>query len=128
MVHITYRHGENITKEKRVILKEYHFYISDDRWHDLDFVQHNFQLFYKHLKDNNIQMEQHWIWSYGCAGKFKKICVLQWLCILQKRHKVLQIQNYFEPRHEKGEHDGAATCIKTALCRKEMKLATIFLI
>ena len=35
MVHITYRHGEDSTKEKRVILKEYHFCISDDKCHDL---------------------------------------------------------------------------------------------
>ena len=41
MVHITYRHGEDSTEEKRVILKEYHFYISDDMCHDLDFVQHS---------------------------------------------------------------------------------------
>ena len=51
MVHI---HGADSTEENRVILKEYHFYISDDRCHELDFVQHNFQLFYKHLEDNNI--------------------------------------------------------------------------
>ena len=54
MVHITYRHGADSTEENRVLLKEYHFYISDDRCHDLDFVQHGFQLFYKHLEDNNI--------------------------------------------------------------------------
>ena len=54
MVHITYRHGADSTEEKRVILKEYHFYISDDKCHDLAFVQHNFQLFYNHLKDNSI--------------------------------------------------------------------------
>ena len=43
MVHITYRHGENSNEEKGAILKEYHFYLSDDKCHDLDFVQHNFQ-------------------------------------------------------------------------------------
>ena len=56
MVHITYRDGAYSTEEKRAILKEYHFYISDDMCHDLAFVQHNFQLFYNHLEDNNIQM------------------------------------------------------------------------
>ena len=54
MVHITYKHGEDSTEEKRVILNKYHFYISDDRCHDLDFVQNNFQFFYNHLEDNNI--------------------------------------------------------------------------
>ena len=112
MIHITYKHGADSTEEKRVILKEYHFYISDDRCHDLDFVQHNFQLFYKHLEDNNIHMEQHCIW----------------LCILDKRHKVPHIWNYFETGHGKGEHDAVGACIKTTLHRKEMKFTNILLI
>ena len=82
----------------------------------------------KHLEDNNIQMEQHWIWSDGCAGKFKNFHVFQWLCILHKRHKVPHIWNYFETRHGKGEHDGASACINIALRRKEMKLTAISLI
>ena len=35
MVHITYRHGKDRNEEKRVILKGSHFYISDDRTHDI---------------------------------------------------------------------------------------------
>ena len=35
MVHITYRHGQDRNEEKRVILKGSHFYISDDRTHDI---------------------------------------------------------------------------------------------
>ena len=62
-------------KDKRVILKEYHFYISDDKCHDLDFVQHIFQLFYNHLKDSIIQMEQQWIWFDGYVGKLKNACL-----------------------------------------------------
>ena len=38
MVHISYRHGADNTEENRVILKEYHLYISDDRCHNLDLV------------------------------------------------------------------------------------------
>ena len=53
MVHITYIHGEDIEYNK-VILKEYHFYISDDRYYDLDYVQRNFELFHNHLNTNNI--------------------------------------------------------------------------
>ena len=40
MVHITYRHGPNGSEEQREILKEYHFYISDDRCHDFHYVCH----------------------------------------------------------------------------------------
>ena len=35
MVHITYRHGQDSSEEKCVILKESHFYISDDRTHEI---------------------------------------------------------------------------------------------
>ena len=40
MEHITYRHGPDSKEEKHVILKECHFYISDDRTHDIHYVQH----------------------------------------------------------------------------------------
>jgi hypothetical protein len=52
--HITYRHGLDSNEQNRVILKEYHFYIIDDQWCDLAYSQHCFQLFYNHLKDNNL--------------------------------------------------------------------------
>ena len=40
MVHIMYQHGSDSNEEKRVILKESHFYISDDRTHDIHYMQH----------------------------------------------------------------------------------------
>ena len=39
MVHITYMHRPNSNEQNIVILKEVHFYISDDRSHDLSYVQ-----------------------------------------------------------------------------------------
>ena len=38
MVHITYRHGPNRNEEKCVIVKEIHFYISDDPTHDIHYM------------------------------------------------------------------------------------------
>ena len=49
MVHITYQHGLDSNEENRVILKEIHFFISDDRTHDIHYVQHCFKLFYDHV-------------------------------------------------------------------------------
>ena len=49
MVHATYQHGPDINEEKHVILKESHFYISDDRTHDIHYVQYCFKLFYDHV-------------------------------------------------------------------------------
>jgi hypothetical protein len=39
MVHIKYMHGSDSNKEDKVILNEYHCYISDDRCHDLAYVK-----------------------------------------------------------------------------------------
>jgi hypothetical protein len=35
----------------RHVIKEYHFYISDDRTHDTHYVQHYFHKFYDSLKE-----------------------------------------------------------------------------
>jgi hypothetical protein len=118
MVHITYRHGPGSKKHNIVILKEYHFYIRDDRCHDLVYIQNYFQLFYNNLKEKNIHMDQHWIWSYSCAGQLKNDHVFQWLCTLHKQIKVPHIWNHFESGQEKQENDGAGTCIKIVLRRR----------
>ena len=118
MVHITYKHGLDNDEENPVILKEYHFYISDDWCHDLAYAQHCFKFFYNHLKEKNIQMDQHWIWLYCCTGQLKNARVFQWLCMLDKQMKVQHICNYFESGNGKWEHDGEGTCIKIALHKK----------
>ena len=61
MVHITYRHGLDSNEEKCVILKESHFYISDDRTHDIHYVQHCFKLFYDHVIAMDIPFYCHFI-------------------------------------------------------------------
>ena len=60
LVHILYRHVEqNIdhiesTSENWHVIKEYNFYISDDRTHDTHFVQHCFGKIYDSLKSRGI--------------------------------------------------------------------------
>jgi hypothetical protein len=68
MIHITYIHGLYSSEDTSVILKDCHFYINEDRHHDLFYAQHCFQLLYNHLKENNIYMDQDWIWLDGCMG------------------------------------------------------------
>ena len=52
MVHVSYRHaqldldGVESTYQTWVIKKEYHFYISDDKEHDIHFVEHCFKIFF----------------------------------------------------------------------------------
>jgi hypothetical protein len=40
MVHITYRHGLDRSEDKRMILKDSNFYISEYKCHDLHFIQY----------------------------------------------------------------------------------------
>ena len=68
----------------------------------------------------DIPFYRNFIWSDGCAGKFKNERVFEWLCLLHIKYKVPHIWNYFETGHGKGEHDGAGSCIKTSLRREEM--------
>ena len=121
MVHITYRHGQDNNEEKRVILKESHFYISDDRTHDIHYMQHCFKLFYDHVIIMDIPFYLQFIWLDGCARQFKNAHVFQWLCFLHIKQRVLHLWNYFEIGHGKGEHNGIGACIKTTLRREEMK-------
>ena len=69
----------------------------------------------------DIPFYHHFIWSDGCARKFKNARVYLWLYSLHIKYKVPHIWNYFEIGHGKGEHDGVGSCIKTALRREEMK-------
>ena len=61
MEHITYQHGLDRNEEKRVIPKESHFYISDDRTHEIYYVQHCFKLFYDHVIAMDIPIYCHLI-------------------------------------------------------------------
>ena len=88
MVHITYRHGLDSNEEKCVILKECHFYISDDQTHDIHYMQHFFKLLYDHVIAMDIPFHRHLIWLDGCARQFKNGCVFQWLCLMHIKYKV----------------------------------------
>ena len=72
---VTYRHAqfevdqiERLDENERIIIKEVHFYISDDRVHDRSYVAHCFAMFSKDLRNRGINVSKHWIWSDGCAG------------------------------------------------------------
>ena len=73
-VHVLYRHaqesidGRDNTPKSRDVIKEYHFYVSDDCEHDTLFVQHCFGLINDSFKRNGVSFTEHWIWLDGCAG------------------------------------------------------------
>ena len=73
-IHVLYKHaqvnvdGVDITLESCNVIKEYHFYISDDCDHDTFFVQYFLGLIYESFRKNHISFIRHWIWSNGCVG------------------------------------------------------------
>jgi hypothetical protein len=73
LVHIIYRQNPNWQLENKepLLLKEIHYYISDDRTHDSLFVQHCFMLNWEFLRKRGILPEHHIVWSDGCSGQFK---------------------------------------------------------
>ena len=56
MVDVFYRHaqldldGVQSIVQARVIKKEYHFYISDDKEYDIHYVEHCFNMLFAYLK------------------------------------------------------------------------------
>lgn len=73
MVHITFRLNpmHMIDPSEPRILKEAHFWVSDDREHDTLFVQHCFQMHWGWLPDRGVAPKEHWVFSDGCASQFK---------------------------------------------------------
>ena len=76
-VHVLYIHahasidGRDNTPQSCEVIKEYHFYVSDDRENNTLFIQHNFGLIFDSFIQRGVSFTKHWIWSYGCAKKFK---------------------------------------------------------
>ena len=126
LVHIMYRHAEldvdgfDSNENNREVIKEYHFYISDDRTHDTCFVQHCFGMLYKELSRRKITFKEHWVWLDGCAGQFKSACSFLWLSCLHRNTDVHHTWRFFEMGHGKGEQNGAGACMKCALRRYQM--------
>ena len=73
-IHVLHRHaqesidGRASTPQSRDVIKEYHFYVSDDREHDTLFVQYCFGLIYDSFKKNGVSYKENWICLDGCAG------------------------------------------------------------
>ena len=114
-------HSPTSIEDNKKILREYHFYITDDRTHSMEFVNGCFQLFYKDLANRGITYHQHIIWSNNCTSQFKNVQMFYWLSKMHRLSRIQYMQNFTKAGHGKGEHDGASACIKRALAREELK-------
>ena len=70
LVHITFRRNPEWTlcSDEPYLLKEVHYYVSDDKVHDSLYVQHAFMLNWSYLKTEGFQPTNHIVWSDGCSG------------------------------------------------------------
>jgi hypothetical protein len=73
LVHITYRLNPDFSLDNHepMLLKETHYYVSDDKTHDLLYVQHCFMLHWDLVQSQGFIPKNHIVWSNGCSGQFK---------------------------------------------------------
>ena len=77
-------------------------------------------MFFSYLKERNINVDKHYVWSDGCVAQFKSSRPFYALCRYHRNENIKHIWNFFESGHGKGEHDGAGACIKRALRKYQM--------
>ena len=73
LVHISFRLNPDWTSDgsEPYLLKEVHYYISDDKQHDSLYIQHAFMLHWNHTTSHGFEPTNHVVWSDGCSGQFK---------------------------------------------------------
>lgn len=130
LVHITFRLNPiwTLCGVEPYLLKEVHYYISDDKQHDSLFVQHAFMLHWGYLKSEGFEPANHIVWSDGCSGQFKSarawyfISRFPSLTVSAKLPEGCQMcWNYFASGHGKGEVDGAGALLKRKLYKEQIK-------
>jgi hypothetical protein len=123
LVHITYR-----LNLEPLLLKEFHYYVSDDKTHDSLFVQHCFMLNWEHVKSQGFMPENHIVWFDGCSGQFKSARAWYFISSYPNltssatmREGCQMIWNYFASGHGKGEVDGVGALMKREVRTEQMK-------
>jgi hypothetical protein len=130
LVHITYmwnpEYDEQVPESR--ILKETHYYVSDEKEHDSLYVQHAFKLYWEFLKQKSLYPKRHVVWSDGCSAQFK--VAKCWYHIARYHNYTVcdelligcqMTWNYFAPGHGKGEVDGAGALLKRELSKEQIK-------
>jgi hypothetical protein len=123
LVHIVYSHAEQAvdgresTEENRDIVKELHFYISDDKEHGTVFVQHCMvDVHFKQLEEQKVTIQKHVVFFDGAASQFESAHGFYF--VARHCHLLTGVPmewHFFESGHGKGEHDGMGGLVKSAL-------------
>lgn len=93
--HIVYRHVDDSREDNTIFLREYHFYVSDNRFHSSMFVQYCFDIFNKKIKERGIQLRENLLWSDNCMSKFKNVRMFYWICIFHKENNIQHMWRFF---------------------------------
>ncbi len=130
LVHITYWQNPKYdpTIDGSRILKEVHYYISNEKKRNTLFVQHAFKLHWEFLKSKGCQPKQPIVQNDSCFGQFKNARAWYFLGryhnLIVSAHLPLGYQilwNYFAIGHGKGEVDGACALLKRELRKEQIK-------
>lgn len=105
-----------------VLVCEHHYFISEDKHHDSDFVQHSLDLLVAGLTKRGLHFKAHAFFTDGGPGHFKSAAAFMGAVSHASRHDVEVLWNWFASSHGKGPWDGAGAVIKSLLraeCLKE---------
>ena len=109
LVHTMYKlnpdwHAKN---DESLLLKEFHYYVSNEKMHNSLFVPHCFMLNWDHVKSQGFMLENHIIWSKGRQFKSAKAWyfISRYLNLTSfaiMREGCQMVWNYFASGHGKG--------------------------
>jgi len=110
------------------VIKELHYYISDDTLHNIIFVHHYFIMHWKFLSDQGCTPTEHIMWSNGCFKQFKSSKT--WYFLSQYPNlttsescsfRCQMIWNFFAIKHKKGEVGGFEALLKREIRKEQIK-------
>lgn len=112
------------------VIRELHYYISNDTCHDTLLVQHCFMLHWQFLKDQGCSPTKHIVWNDGCFGQFKSsrawYFVSCYSSLITSEFLPIgchMIWSFFATGHGhgKGEVDGFGALMKIELRKDQIK-------
>jgi hypothetical protein len=73
LVQVTYHPDimEDDAEDGAQMIRETHYYISNDKSHDTLFVQHCFMQYWRWMQSRGFLPSTHYVFSDGCVGQFK---------------------------------------------------------
>jgi hypothetical protein len=131
LVHIKYRPNPawRIENAEPLLVKEIHYYISDDKTHDSLYVQKCFMLNWEHVRSQGFSPSNHIVWSDGCSGQFKSSRAWYFISRYPNITSAGSLNsgcqmcwNYFGSGHGKEEVDGAGALLKREIRNEQMKV------